>query len=197
MTAELFTRMAIPDTARETLAAVRQAQPDLARFIETGFSFSNVPAHTCLLRAGDVPDTCHFVLSGLVRAFHPGHGTEVTTHFMPEGFVLTSVHACLGRHAVDENFETVENCVIAVLNNSFQLFHNPAKEMPKQALWLMNQYFTQLGHRIRILECGTKEEKLDCFNRLYPGLLRRAPLIHTASYLGVSIKWLKKNALHE
>ena len=142
---------------------------------------------TRILRAGKTERNVFFIKKGIVRAFVSTHGREITFWLGAEGTPVVSMKSYVSGLPGYESVECIEDTVLYVLRHATltSLFADDVnianwgrrfaeKEMLRTEERLIPQLFTTAAERYRSLMAN------------HPELLRRVPLEHLASYLGVT-----------
>lgn len=142
---------------------------------------------TRILRAGKTERNVFFIKKGIVRAFVSTQGREITFWLGAEGTPVVSMKSYVSGLPGYESVECIEDTVLYVLRHATltSLFADDVnianwgrrfaeKEMPRTEERLIPQLFTTAAERYRSLMAN------------HPELLRRVPLEHLASYLGVT-----------
>lgn len=158
------------------------------------------PKHHLLMRAGEVCNSLYFITDGLARNFYYKDGRDVTTWFGMNGMFLTDLDSLINRQPSRFNIETLEpSGVYSIhhdkLNRLFEQSH--ALERAGRLSTLNN--FVILENRLFALQFYTAQERYANFQRMFPGLINRVPLMHVASYLGITLETLSRvraNLIH-
>lgn len=142
---------------------------------------------TRILRAGKTERNVFFIKKGIVRAFVSTHGREITFWLGAEGTPVVSMKSYVSGLPGYESVECIEDTVLYVLRHDTltSLFADDVnianwgrrfaeKEMLRTEERLIPQLFTTAAERYSSLMAN------------HPELLRRVPLEHLASYLGVT-----------
>lgn len=140
-----------------------------------------------LLEAGKVETNIYFLQKGIVRAYSPINGEEVTFWFGSEGATIVSLKSYTCNKPGYETIEVMEDSVLYVLkrNDLYKLFERDI-------------HIANWGRKFAESELVKAEEKIisllfwDASDRYkyllenMPDLLQRIPLGAIASYLGVT-----------
>ena len=145
------------------------------------------PARKILLRQGDLPTECFFVLKGLCRQYYiDDAGDDITRGFIPEnGFCCTE--ALIEGDSSRYYIETLEECrTLAFRPRELQARLGGSVYMRDVYI---NALILNIRSRIRrdemFMTCSASE-RYRLFNETYPDLAGRVKQIHLASYLGVN-----------
>ncbi len=151
------------------------------------------PKHHLLMREGEVCQYLYFVADGLARNYYYKDGRDVTTWFGSNGMFLTDLDSLINRQPSRFNIETLEPTGIYTVHHEklAQLFDKShALERAGRLSTLDN--FVILENRLFALQFYTAQERYANFLRMFPGLVNRVPLMHVASYLGITLETLSR-----
>ncbi|MDR1202305.1 MAG: Crp/Fnr family transcriptional regulator [Tannerellaceae bacterium] len=146
-----------------------------------------------LLREGEISDQIYFVQSGLIRQYYYKNGRDLTEHFACENNIFINVESYLLHEPTNLIIEALEPTV---------LYGIPYRQLSM----LMDEYrdIGVLYRRFMELILIAVQQKIDSFRfeaaneRYYrllkerPEIVKRAPLVHIASYLLMSPETLSR-----
>lgn len=147
-----------------------------------------IPAGGHFLRAGDIPRSFAFVVSGLFRYYYmDAEGNEFTKGFFPEGSFITAYSAVVEERGSHFSIEALEDSALVVID------YRRWKEMSRNNLaWttfllaLLEKGYCIKEHREKEFLLCSAEERYQSFLKRYPGLESRIRQHHVASYLGIT-----------
>ncbi|MEQ7050694.1 Crp/Fnr family transcriptional regulator [Paenibacillaceae sp. P-4] len=149
---------------------------------------------TVLLRQGDVPTNCYFVLQGCVRQYliHES-GKEVTINFYTEEQAITSINAHKQDKWSEYTFTCLEDTVLvvgelAVEKDMFRKY-GQLESLTRQ---MVEEKFGQVQDEYAAFIASTPEERFKALLRNRPGLIDRVPQHQLASYLGITPESLSR-----
>ncbi|MCB0430690.1 MAG: Crp/Fnr family transcriptional regulator [Flavobacteriales bacterium] len=148
---------------------------------------------TILIKAGEVPGECYYVLKGLVRQYQFIDGTERTTEFYTEANGTVSSTHYTEQTPSGFYLECMEDCLLIAGTMELQEAHFeqfPALlDITKQMLESdLNKAKDQFSKFI----LSSPRERYLHFMETRPDLLNRVPLHQIASYLGMTPESLSR-----
>lgn len=159
----------------------------LRDFLIKVVGFQAVKKKDLLLRPGEVARHLYFVQAGLVRCYYIKDGEEVSTWFMREGDVITSVLSFFRQVPGFEYLVALEDCEVYAL--SFEDFMEARRrfmEFNFIALELLTRYYIQSEERLLSLRRTSAQEKLAFVTENLGELLLRVPKKFVASYMDLA-----------
>lgn len=154
------------------------------------------------LQSGQVAQEIGFIISGIFRYFfYDNKGNEITSYFMSERQFVTNVNS-FNEYAFSSGSITAEtDCIVLLIDRkSWEAFAEKIKN------W--NTIIASITHKT-LLEKTNFQRKLinqDAktsylyFLEQYPTIIQRVPLIHIASFLGItksSLSRIRKQIIQE
>lgn len=154
---------------------------------------TTVEKGTLLLKEGELCSKAYYLEEGLARGFYNINGKELTSWFVSEGDILTSLSAFIKQERGRENIEVLEKSVLYSVTyeeweNIFELF----PEFNKFGHLLMQRYYINLEKHALSLQFDTATERYEKFIQKQGHIQLRVPLKNLASYLGVSKETLSR-----
>ncbi|WP_054942532.1 Crp/Fnr family transcriptional regulator [Paenibacillus ihuae] len=157
---------------------------------------------TVLLRQGEVPGKCYFVLKGCVRQHAVDvTGREVTSNFYTEEQAISIFNAHKPDKSSDYTLTCLENSVLVVgpLDTEREMYakHTQLEMMTRR---MIEESFGQVQEEFATFIASTPEERLKALLHQRPGLISRVPQHQLASYLGMtpeSLSRIKKRIYRE
>jgi CRP-like cAMP-binding protein len=154
---------------------------------------------TVLLRQGDVPSVCYFILRGCVREYATDEaGREVTSNFYTEEQAI----AMFQRHRDDPSSAYAYACLedtVAVVGalDVEQAMYDKHAQLEGMTRRMIEQNFALMQEEFAAFVASSPEERYLSLLKKRPTLIERVPQHQLASYLGVtpeSLSRIKKRA---
>ncbi len=151
-----------------------------------------------LLREGQVCRHLYFLETGLIRYFIEKDGQSITKFFTDAPYCFTSQVSFTAEKPATENIQAIENAVV------WQITLEQAEKLLEMRSW--NTFVRKLIQEVQFytesilqeIQTATAEERYSKMLSNNNSLLRRVPLKHLASYLGIapqSLSRIRKNLL--
>lgn len=145
------------------------------------------PKGHLLFRGGRVEPWVYFMERGIARAYTRPQRKEITFWLGREGDALLSYNSYIYGRPGYETMELLEDCDLyqiatETLHNLYRHhldLANWGRKLAERELVKTEQHFINLQHK-------TAKERYADLLQNQPDLLRRVPLMHIASYLGVT-----------
>lgn len=157
---------------------------------------------TVLLRQGDVPAKCYFVLKGCVRQYSIDEkGKEATSNFYTEEQAVLMFNHQNSNKSSEFTLACLEDSVLVVgdLNTEKEMYdkYTPLVSMTRK---MLEEKFGEVQEEFAAFIASTPEERLKALLRNRPHLMDRVPQYQLASYLGLtpeSLSRIKKRVLKD
>lgn len=157
-------------------------------YFEQQLEWKDVEKGQHVLREGDVCNHLYYCVDGVFRMYHTSQdGAEFNKNFFTENVFFTSYSSIVLDIPSFYSIQALKNSKIASFTK--QTFEN---------LYERNRCWETLGRKLaeglyvkkelkeRQLMVHSAEERYQIFLQEYPGLDKRIPQYHIASYLGIS-----------
>ncbi|MDJ1481576.1 Crp/Fnr family transcriptional regulator [Cytophagaceae bacterium YF14B1] len=162
--------------------------------ITSKFVYNKYKSKEYILKEGDTSTQLHFIVMGLVRVFHLKEGKEITTYLASDNGFVSSYSSFINQ---TKSFEFVQ-CLEDTETFSIQYkdMHELYERVPrwqKIGRILSEGIVICLAERLLKIHSVTAREKyLDFLKNSPEKIVKRTPLIHIASFLGVAPESLSR-----
>lgn len=163
-------------------------------YILSHFTTKKLRKHQYLVQEGTPVPNDHFVLKGLLKAYHIAQdGKQHILQFAAEDWWITDYQAHFNQSVASIHIDCLEDTELLCLS-----LHNREKlcaEMHKLEHYFRvktSAGYVALQRRILTLLDSTPKERYEQFVQQYPTLTQRLPKTLIAAYLGVSRETLSR-----
>lgn len=148
---------------------------------------------TILVKEGEVPDECYFVLKGMVREYYYDNGDEITSEFYTETNSVVS-----SDHYTDQTPSThylicEEDCLLVAGNLEIEEEHfEKFPELIEISKNMLESDLNKIKSNYRKFVKASPKERYEMFLENRKDLTSRVPLHQVASYLGMTPESLSR-----
>jgi CRP-like cAMP-binding protein len=134
-----------------------------------------------------------YINNGLFRIYYLKNGIEINTCFCLEDSIISSFESFISNGNSTENIQAVESSEIVILSKK-----NLSKLYKLNSKWkTLSQVLTEkeclrLSNRVNNLSFETASKKYQQLLKNQPEIIKRVPVQHIASYLGISRETLSR-----
>ncbi|MFZ4861435.1 Crp/Fnr family transcriptional regulator [Sphingobacterium sp. Mn56C] len=140
-----------------------------------------------LLKANKVEHAIYLIKSGIVRAYSDHEDGEITFWFGEEGEAILSMKSYVQNARSYENIELLEDCVLYKISiHTLTQFYEKDIHIANWGRKLAENELLKVEERLISRELLSAKQRYDKLLEQQPSLLKRVPLKHIASYLGIT-----------
>ncbi|KAA0770038.1 Crp/Fnr family transcriptional regulator [Bacillus sp. AR2-1] len=149
---------------------------------------------TVLLRQGDVPSKCYFVLKGCIRQYCIDEtGKEVTSNFYTEEQAIANFNHHKQDKSSPHTLTCLEDCLVVVgdLHSEKDMYkkYSQLEEMTRQ---MIEYHFGEVQEELSLFIASTPEERYKSLLQKRTHLINRVPQYQLSSYLGITPESLSR-----
>jgi CRP-like cAMP-binding protein len=167
---------------------------DDLELIKSKFRYNQFKAKEYLLKDGQVSNQLHFIIVGLVRVFYLKEGKEITTYLSCDDGFVSSYSSFINQSKSFEYIQCIEDTeTFSITYEEMQDLYNNVSQWQKIGRVLSESTVVCLADRLLKIHSIPAKEKYIDFLQTYPDkIVRRTPLIHIASFLGIAPESLSR-----
>jgi len=144
------------------------------------------PARHLLLKEGDISRKIYVIDKGCVRSWFAHDGKEISFQFFFEGDVVYSAESFRKNSPSLFSMETIEPVILrwlsqqdmALVREDPLLYNEMIERAADKQAEFMRHFFSYLKN--------TPQERYELLVQQHPEIIKRVPLQHIASYLGIT-----------
>lgn len=141
-----------------------------------------------ILKQGKVCDKCFFILKGCIRRYQQIDAKEKTTGFFLEGDPIIFYSSYINQVPSNYSLSCVEDCTLLIGTREQELeLHKKYPNIETHLVYgLMLQDYDKIDHYTTLLNSYKPQERYLMLMKTQPEIFNRVPLLHIASFLGVT-----------
>ncbi len=149
--------------------------------------------NTIHLKEGEISNQIYYVEKGLIRQFYYKNGRDLTEHFACEGNILMNIESYLLQEPTYLMIEALESSVLyGIPYEPLMPLLNVYPDLGVMYRVFMELILVGIQRKIDSFRFETARERYDRLLRERPEIIKRAPLVHIASYLLMSPETLSR-----
>ncbi|HEU4791106.1 MAG TPA: Crp/Fnr family transcriptional regulator [Flavobacterium sp.] len=147
-----------------------------------------------ILTTGTVSNKIHFITTGLIRVFHLKEDKEITSYLACDIDFVTAFSSYINQSKSFEAIQCIETTeTLSITYDKMQELYQIIPKCEKIGRIMAEQNYLCMADRILKLQMVPAKEKYQAFlQTAHPKIIQRTPLIHIASYLGITPESLSR-----
>jgi CRP-like cAMP-binding protein len=146
-----------------------------------------------LLRKGEVSDQMYFVQSGLIRQYYYKNGRDLTEHLACENNIFINIESYLLREPTCLMIEALEPTILyGIPYRQIAILADEYRDIAMLYRRFIEQVLVSVQQKIDSFRFETANERYYRLLKERPEIIKRAPLVHIASYLLMSPETLSR-----
>jgi CRP-like cAMP-binding protein len=160
-------------------------------------SVINIKKNKDLQPIGYTCKTIYFINKGMARIYYLKDGIDITESFSFENNIIARVESLFTGRPSRKAIQILEDAEIVAIN-AIQLFklYNDLPEIERLFRKIFETAYIETVNRIEGIQFHPAEERYNALLHESPDVLKRVPLKHVASYLGITQVSLSRIRAH-
>ncbi|WP_259195032.1 MULTISPECIES: Crp/Fnr family transcriptional regulator [unclassified Sphingobacterium] len=147
-----------------------------------------------ILQEGQVSTHLHFIAIGLVRIFYVKDSKEITSYLSSDNGFVSSYSSFINQSKSYEYIQCLEKSqTLAISYKDMQELYETVPQWERIGRFFSEQNVLCLADRLlKLQSIPAKEKYLEFLKTSSEKIVKRTPLIHIASYLGITPESLSR-----
>lgn len=162
--------------------------------IQSRFKHHQFKSKEFILKEGQDSTQLHFIITGLVRVFYLRDGKEITTYLSCDNGFVSAYSSFINQTKSAEFLQCLEDTeTYSIHFKDMQELYEMIPQWQKIGRILSENMVNCFAERFfKIHSIPAKEKYLDFLNTADKKIIQRTPLIHIASFLGITPESLSR-----
>jgi CRP-like cAMP-binding protein len=171
----------------ETFFTSQSYSEEHASKIASIFKMETVHKGQKLLEPDNHGTKVYFVQEGLLRTYYLKEGKDITHHFFLENTFALPLESIFFNRATPYGIESLEaGIIVSAHYRDFEKLSEIYPSLQKTISLLLIDVLNAFSERLYAIQFQTAQDRYQAMVDNHPDLLRRAPLGHIASYIGIT-----------
>jgi CRP/FNR family transcriptional regulator, anaerobic regulatory protein len=159
--------------------------------VEVAFVRRTCHRGTCLVQPGEVANYAYFIESGTLRVYTTVGEVDSTLYLGIDGDFVVALSSFLQRTPSQDAIHCLDDTTLyAVHYDRLNALYDQFPELDRIGRLLMERYALQIREHGFSLRFHNTQQRYETLLHQRPQLVQRVPLIHIASYLGMTAQAL-------
>lgn len=146
-----------------------------------------------LVKEGQYADKAYYILEGAARAFYLKDGKDITDWFAFEYEFISPIQSFFLNIASPQYIETLSpTLLLAVSRDDVNRLSDHYRSFDRLGKMIVTRTLLKLQQRVISLQFESAQQKYDNLLAVTPDIEIRVPLMHIASYLGITLETLSR-----
>ena len=151
------------------------------------FDTKFIKKKTTILATGAISKEIYLILSGCMRLFYEKDGEEISAYFFTEGMFAGSYESFISQQPARHTIEALEDCeVLSIQYENWQELLLTVPRMNEFVRKILEVVFISLHQLFTSQILESPEERYLNLMKYKPGLMKRIPQHHIATFLGIT-----------
>ncbi|MEM6801701.1 MAG: Crp/Fnr family transcriptional regulator [Bacteroidota bacterium] len=146
-----------------------------------------------LVKEGQFADKAYFIVQGCARAYYLKEGRDISDWFAFEHEFISSIVSFFTQAASPHYIEILQDALVLELSrDTVEKLSKKYHEFEHLIRVIVTKTMLSQRERISSILFHTAEERYEQILAIRPDIIQRVPLMHIASYLGMTIETLSR-----
>jgi CRP-like cAMP-binding protein len=152
-----------------------------------------IPKNKDLQPIGHTCRTVYFITKGVARIYYFKDGIDITESFAFEENIIARIESLFTGKPSRKAIQVLENAEIIAINaNELFRLYDAFPEIERLFRKIFEAAYVETVNRIESIQFHTAEERYQTLMEQAPDIIKRVPLKHIASYLGITQQSLSR-----
>lgn len=179
---------------KQSIESLIKLSEESWNIIESSFTMKSVKKGELLLKEGQICKFVAFNMDGIIREYFYHKGIDTTSEFIFQDSFFSAYSSFISQTPSKVYLEALTDSQILVMDyQTKQKLYEIVPEWERLARKITEQHYSDKEQRTNMLASMTSEEK---YNELLktgnPEIIKKIPLKHIASYLGIAPETLSR-----
>lgn len=157
------------------------------------YRFESYNTPQTLVKEGQYARQVYFILKGCGRAYYLKDGRDISDWFAFENEFFTPINSFFLDVPSPHYIEMLEPSELVVIEREHVMqMADKHNDFERLIRIVVTKSMLQLQQRIMSVQFETAAQKYENLLKAYPDILRRIPLTHIASFLGITLETLSR-----
>ncbi len=148
---------------------------------------------TAIVKEGQYSDKLYFIASGCARAYYLKEGKDITDWFAFENKFISAINSFFQGVPSPHYVEVLEDTVfLEISRDEVELLSAKYPDLNTLGRIAVTTTMLELQQRIVALQFETAQQKYENLLQIFPEITQRVPLMHIASYIGITLETLSR-----
>lgn len=148
---------------------------------------------TMIVKEGQYSDKLYFIVAGCARAFYLKDGKDITDWFAFENQFISAINSFFQGIPSPHYVEVLEDTVfLEIARDKIESLSNEFHDFNTLGRIAITRTMLELQQRIVAIQFETAHQKYENLLLVYPEITQRVPLMHIASYIGITLETLSR-----
>ena len=146
-----------------------------------------------LVREGQYADKTFFIVNGCARAYYLKEGKDISDWFAFENDFISSINSFFLDVPSPHFIELLEDSLLLEISReTVEKLADTYRDFERLSKIVVVKTLLKQQERISSLQFHSAEEKYDHIIASQPNIIKRIPLTHIASYIGITLETLSR-----